>query len=70
MNYSKSLRFIFFILMSIFIASCTYEKIEEEDGLPQDVSFQDDIIPMFNANCNSVGCHNDGGIAPDLSPAT
>ena len=69
MNHSNLLRFIVFIFMSIIIASCTYEKIEEEEGLPENVSFQNDLIPMFNASCNSVGCHNDGGIPPDLSPA-
>lgn len=69
MNHSTRLQFIIFIMISIAIASCTYEKIEEAEGLPQDVSFENDIIPMFNASCNSVGCHNDGGIPPDLSPA-
>ena len=69
MNYSRSLRFIIFILLSIVVASCTYEKIEEETDLPKEISFQKDIMPIFNISCNSSGCHNNGGISPDLSPA-
>ncbi len=33
------------------------------------MSFQNDIIPVFNQSCNTVGCHNEGGIPPDLSAA-
>ncbi len=69
MDYSRSLRFVIFILISFVLASCTYEKIEEETDLPKEISFQKDIMPFFNASCNSSGCHNDGGISPDLSPA-
>ena len=31
------------------------------------VLFSEDIIPLFNQSCNFSGCHNTGGIAPDLS---
>ncbi|MDZ4748072.1 MAG: hypothetical protein SH808_06260 [Saprospiraceae bacterium] len=34
-----------------------------------EVSFTGDVIPIFNADCNTSGCHNPGGIKPDLSPA-
>ncbi len=69
MKISNHIKLIIFSLLCIAITSCTYEKIEEETGLPENMSFKDNIIPMFTANCSSVGCHNDGGISPDLSPA-
>lgn len=34
-----------------------------------EVSFTSDVIPIFNAECNTSGCHNPGGVKPDLSPA-
>ena len=49
--------------------SCTYETIiPAEPEVPEDVSFELNVIPIFNSSCNSSGCHNKGGIAPDLSP--
>jgi len=56
-------------MVSIGLFSCKYEKIEPATELPENVSFQTDLIPLFNQSCNSVGCHNAGGISPDLSPA-
>lgn len=31
------------------------------------VSFANDIIPIFDTKCSMSGCHNSGGIKPDLS---
>ena len=48
--------------------SCTDELlITPEVDVPDTVSFETDIIPIFEASCNSVGCHNTGGIPPDLT---
>ena len=55
-----------FALMICF-SQCTWHEIPDEPIDVQDVSFEMDIIPIFNASCNTVGCHNTGGIAPDLS---
>lgn len=65
---------IYFILMmltaSILFVSCTYEEIKPKKvEIPDSVSFSINIIPIFNASCNNVGCHSKGGIPPDLSPA-
>ena len=60
-------KFIALLAFSLFFSSCTYEKIELVTELPQNVSFQNDLIPLFNQSCNIVGCHNTGGIAPNLS---
>jgi len=62
-------KFIALLAFSLFFSSCTYEKIELVTELPQNVSFQNDLIPLFNQSCNAIGCHNIGGIAPDLSEA-
>ena len=44
-----------------------YDELVEEPPIDQPVSFQNDIIPIFNADCNFSGCHNTGGIHPDLT---
>jgi hypothetical protein len=33
------------------------------------VSFNGDIMPIFNKSCNMSGCHSGGGKAPDLTAA-
>jgi hypothetical protein len=33
------------------------------------VTFNTDIVPMFNNSCNMSGCHSTGGKTPDLSAA-
>ena len=54
----------------LFFASCEYEVIvPEEIVLPDEVSFMDDIIPIFDSNCNVAGCHTAGHFAVDLTPA-
>jgi len=55
------------MVFGLFImASCTYDTNEyEEVVIPESVSFDADVIPIFEAKCNSSGCHN-GAIPPDL----
>ena len=67
MNKVIRIKFIILFAVSAVFYSCEYEEIEPVTELPEDVSFQTDLIPIFNQSCNSVGCHNAGGIAPDLS---
>ena len=54
-------------MFSIGLTSCEWSQIEPVDVLPENVSFGNDLIPIFTQSCNSVGCHNSGGISPDLS---
>jgi len=50
----------------LFMASCAYDTNEyEEVEIPASVSFEADVIPIFEANCNKAGCHS-GSITPDL----
>lgn len=52
--------------MIFIVTSCYYDEVlPKEVG---EVSFQGDVIPIFNQSCNMAGCHN-GSIAPDLRPA-
>lgn len=55
----------------ILLVGCEYEKLEPMDlgELPTGVSLQDSLMPVFDLSCNTSGCHNAGGIPPDLSSA-
>jgi hypothetical protein len=57
------------LVMSFSLVSCEWEEYKVSDIPIEEVSFSNDIMPIFNQSCNSVGCHNAGGIPPDLSPA-
>ena len=63
------------IHMSIFIGitvffSCSYEKgkiAKPECVLPNTVSFSQDILPLFNSECNTAGCHTSATHAGSLN---
>lgn len=50
---------------------CYYDEVlPEMDPEPVDtVSFAMDVVPIFNAGCNSASCHGAGAVPPDLSAA-
>ena len=58
---------LFILILSVSTVSCEWTKIEPINELPQNVSFNNDIIPIFNQSCNTSGCHGSGSIYPDLS---
>jgi len=63
-----------FSLASLFLSASLFTSCEKEYYVPferdiSDVSFTDDLIPIFDASCNMVGCHNTGGYSPDLTAA-
>jgi len=65
-SFLKSGKKTAFALAIIFISLIACEKyIIEGPEKPENVSFKDDIIPIFTKNC--VSCHG-GGIAPNLKP--
>jgi len=39
------------------------------DLITGDISFADDVVPIFNESCALSGCHATGGQAPDLTAA-
>jgi hypothetical protein len=58
--------FLVIVLCFGGLASCTYYTNDfDPSEAPDGVSFEADVIPIFEANCNAAGCHN-GTIRPDL----
>lgn len=37
---------------------CYYDEVTTFEGLPKNVSLKNDVIPIFNKNCASTGCHD------------
>ncbi|MCF8308491.1 MAG: hypothetical protein K9I68_05725 [Bacteroidales bacterium] len=57
------------VAIAFLMGACEYETIEPEQIDPDTkVSFENDIIPVFDANCNSSGCHGAGEFDPVLTP--
>jgi hypothetical protein len=58
------------LLVILSLSGCYYDDILEDAGpIEDDISFENDIISIFDSSCNMTGCHNSGGTAPDLTPA-
>ena len=63
------LRLLGVLLVILSMSSCYYDDILEDAApIEGDISFENDIISIFDASCNVIGCHNSGGTAPDLTP--
>ena len=61
---------VFVIITILIVAACNKTvTIVENSGssITATMSFANDIQPIFNKSCNSSGCHNAGGKAPNLS---
>jgi hypothetical protein len=62
----KLIQFILLVTISLFMNSCYYDEIYEPidngNGEPVMVSYQNDIVPLWG---QCVGCHN-GNEPPDL----
>lgn len=55
--------------MVTLLQSCDYGYLKPVViSIPDTVSFTDNILPIFTDNCALSGCHETGGIAPDLTP--
>ena len=60
------------ILAGAVLASCYKDIItpdlpEDPNAPPQQVSFKNELAPIFNANCTDVGCHVSGGHHPYMT---
>jgi hypothetical protein len=54
----------------VFLTSCykvTTLTANNEQEITTPVSLASDLLPLFGQNCSLSGCHNTGGIKPDLS---
>jgi hypothetical protein len=61
----KILAGVMFLMVSL--SGCYYDDLLEQPPIDQPVSFQDDLIPIFDASCNFSGCHITGDVSPDLT---
>ena len=62
--------FLILILFSVFASSCKYDFILPEVVVPvTDVSFAEDVAPIFSNNDKCTSCHKPGGTSPDLTAA-
>jgi hypothetical protein len=49
------------LVTAVGLQSCYKDVIhpgEDPDGPPMQVSFTGDLVPIFNKNCNTSGCHD------------
>jgi hypothetical protein len=64
---------LFIAVMMLFMTGCIYDWIvpEEVPDIPGDVeiSFAEEILPIFTTGNNCTSCHRAGGTPPDLSAA-
>ncbi|HEX8041705.1 MAG TPA: hypothetical protein VF490_21305 [Chryseosolibacter sp.] len=63
--------FIAVVVTSFVVAGCYYDEIlDSGDALPQNVSFNRDVMAIFNKSCNMSGCHDqDPPHLPSLTQA-
>jgi len=64
-NFYKLLSFLW---LTIIFVSCEYDTYIPSGEIPVNVSYSTDVLPIFNASCNTASCHAAGAIPPDLSP--
>ena len=62
--------FLILILFTVFASSCKYDFILPEVVVPvTDVSFAEDVAPIFSTADKCTACHKPGVTAPDLTAA-
>lgn len=68
--FQLTIKTFLIIIVSGMLTSCYYDEMIKIDKPVEvgEVSFENDIVPIFNASCNTSGCHN-GSVAPNLLPA-
>ena len=70
---SKKIIAIALILVTtcmVLVSGCykvTTLTISNNEEVTRTVSIAADLIPIFSKNCSLSGCHNSGGIKPDLT---
>jgi hypothetical protein len=60
------------LALSIGITGCYKDIIkpdlaDDPEGTPKQVSFKNELAPLFNASCTAVGCHVSGAHKPYLT---
>lgn len=57
------------ILAGCYKADTLYPNPADVSLVNKEVSFVNDIIPIFSQRCSVSGCHSSGGTNPDLTAA-
>jgi len=72
-NIKKAIAYTLIAMSILIIAGCykVATLYPDTDGvlLNKEVSFVNDIIPVFDQKCGISGCHGSGGTKPDLTAA-
>ena len=68
-NKTLSILVLSAVLGMGLISGCYYDEIIPDTSIysGEQISFNVDIIPLFDSSCNASGCHNTGQVAPDLT---
>ncbi len=69
LHTKKIMVFLAGFTMMMFIGCYKDKTVIIDTGveITKTVSFSNDIAPILNNSCNISGCHNAGGIRPDLT---
>jgi len=69
----KSIRLLLASLLIVLATGCIYDWVvpEEVPEVPVgvEISFADQILPIFTTGNNCTSCHRSGGTPPDLTAA-
>jgi len=59
--------------LAVFFAPGCYKSttvdLSSDQEITREVSYANDVLPIFEKSCSISGCHTAGGISPDLSTA-
>lgn len=60
---------VLLLLATTLLNGCYQDVVVPTPTPPitSEMSFSEDIQPIFDASCNGIGCHNNGGVAPVLT---
>lgn len=60
---------ILVVTCMVFVTGCykVITVIPPSEEVTRPVSFKDDLTPILAASCSLSGCHNTGGLKPDLT---
>ena len=58
------------IITGTCLYSCTYDHTDNvpcNTSVPDTISFHENILPLFSADCSTAGCHSGGSPSGNLS---
>jgi len=69
MKNNKYIISSFFLAVLLVLSGCYYDLVvpSEISVIDTEVSFSNDIQPIFTQSCSTVGCHGENGIKPNLT---